>query len=163
MKKLLFLSLVFVVMCSAISCKKKNSSNNTNNNTVTPTACNGMNMCFKMNGSEESHDAMWKLQGSYYRIYWEQGSGNNFENIELDIYGTAPGTYTVSAYPTSGLAGFQYFINDYGNVKIIKGQSGTVEITAINGSEISGTFTITASDGSTTYEITEGKFIAVPQ
>ena len=163
MKKLLCLVAILLISL-ATSCKKKNSgNNNTNNNTVTPTACNGMNLCFKMNGTGESHDAVWKLQGSYYRIYWEQGSGSNFENIELDIYGTTPGTYTVSAYPTAGLAGFQYFINDYGNVKIIKGQSGTVEITGINGSEISGTFTITASDGSTTYEITEGNFIAVPQ
>ena len=68
MKKLLCLVAILLISL-ATSCKKKNSgNNNTNNNTVTPTACNGMNLCFKMNGTGESHDAVWKLQGSYYRI-----------------------------------------------------------------------------------------------
>jgi hypothetical protein len=160
MKKLFYLALFFGLACAAVSCKKKKNSNNNN---VTPTACNGMNLCFKMNGTEESHNATWKVLSNRYRIYWEEGSGNNYKNIELDMYGTTTGTYSISSNPSTGQSGFQYFINDNGTSKNIQGQSGTVEITAINGTQITGKFTITASDGSTTYEITEGNFVAVPQ
>ena len=127
------------------------------------TACNGMNLCFKMNGTEESHNATWKVLTNRYRIYWEETVGGVYKNIELDMYGTAVGSYAISTSPAAGQAGFQYYTNGNGTTQNIQGQSGTVEITAINGTQITGKFTISASDGSTTYEITEGNFVAVPQ
>lgn len=82
----------------------------------------------------------------------------------MDVYGTAVGKYTVAANPTTGQAGFQYYKKAGSSEKNIQGQSGTVEITKIDGTKITGTFTVTAKDAtSTTYEITEGNFVAVPQ
>lgn len=156
MKRILHLTLVLGFLLLAAACKKDN--NNNNNNTPT-TACNGMNLCFKMNGTEESHNATWKVLNNRYRILWEEGSGNTYKNIELDMYGTTTGTYAINTNPSAGQAGFQYF----STANNIVGQSGTVEIIAINGTQITGKFTITASDGTTTYEITDGNFVAVPQ
>ena len=157
MKRILHLTLLLGFILLAACKKDKNNNNNTT------AACNGMNLCFKMNGTEESHNATWKLLTNRYRILWEEGSGNNYKNIEMDMWGSTTGTYAINATPSTGQAGFQYYINDNGAVKNIQGQSGTVEITAINGTQITGKFTVTASDGTTTYEITDGNFIAVPQ
>ncbi len=159
MKKLLLLSSAFVLMISLFSCKKNDDNNPGNNNNNT--ACNGMNLCFKMDGTQESHNATWKVLSNRNRIYWED-AGTPYKNIEIDFYGTTTGTYQISANPSSGQAGFQYFIGG-SNGKNIQGQSGTLEVTSINGTQISGTFTVTASDGSTTYQITDGNFVNVPQ
>ncbi len=161
MKKYILITLALVVTVTLGACKKNDPAPTTNNNN-SPTACNGMNLCFKLDGTDESHNATWKvINNNRNRIFWEEGSGNSYKNIEIDVYGTTTGTYNISSNPGSGDAGFQYFIAN-GN-KNIQGQSGTVEITAINGTKISGKFTVTASDSSTTYQITDGNFVEVPQ
>lgn len=159
MKKLSLLLMVFVFAISIFSCKKKDNNNQGSNNNNT--ACNGMNLCFKIDGTQESHNATWKVLTDRNRIYWED-AGTPYKNIEIDFYGTTTGTYQISANPTTGQAGFQYFIGGTGG-KNIQGQSGTLEVTSISGTQITGTFTVTASDGSTTYQITEGNFVNVPQ
>jgi len=159
----LLTSLVVLAVFSIVACKKTSTPATTTPTTAT-TACNGMNLCFKMDGTSESHNATWKVLTDRYRIYWEESSGANFNNIEMDIYGNAVGKYTVVDNPKSGQAGFQYYKKAGSAEKNIQGQSGTVEITKIDGTKITGTFTVTAKDASsTTYQITEGNFVAVPQ
>lgn len=161
-KQLAVLLSILFLSIGVYSCSKKDKTTTT---TPTPaaTACNGKNFCMKMDGTQITQDAKWKLITDRYRIYWEEGSGNNYKNIELDIYATAVGTYPINANPTAGNAGFQYYIKDNATVKNIQGESGTVEITSIANDKISGKFTITAKDGGTTYQITEGNFVNVPK
>ncbi|MEZ5015781.1 MAG: DUF6252 family protein [Flavipsychrobacter sp.] len=159
MKKNILFATILMMTVAIFACNKK--SNTTTPATPTTTACNGMNLCFDLDGTNESHNATWKVLTNRNRIYWEEGSGNTYKNIELDVYGTTTGVYNITANPKAGEAGFQYFITN-GN-KNIQGQSGTVEVTAINGTQITGKFTITASDGTKTYQITNGQFVNVPQ
>lgn len=164
MKKLtsLITAICVTTVFTIVACKKDSTTTTptTNNNT----ACNGMNLCFKMDGTSESHNGTWKVLSSRYRVYWEESAGSNYKNIELDIYGTTTGTYNIAANPAAGQAGFQYYIKDGNGEKNIQGQSGTVELTAIGSNDITGKFTVTAKDGSgKTYEITEGNFVALPK
>lgn len=141
-----------------IACKKKTT---TTTPTTPATACNGMNLCFKMDGTLETHNATWKVLSDRYRLVWEEGSGTTYKNIEIDIYTTATGTYNVVSSPASGKAGFQYYIQN-GN-KNIQGESGTITISNIGTSSISGTFSLTAKEGTTTHQVTEGNFVSVPK
>jgi hypothetical protein len=128
-------------------------------------ACNGMNLCFKMNGTQYTMNANWTTPPSRNRVYWEEGSGANYKNIELDIYGSTTGTYNVdTSSSATNRAAFQYFINEGGTTKNIQGLSGTVNLTEITATTISGNFTISAKDQTgATYEITEGNFVSVPK
>lgn len=165
MKKLtsLITAIAVIITFSIVACKKKSTTTTPTNNTTT-TACNGKNLCFKLDGTEQSHNGTWKVLSNRYRVYWEETSGSNYKNIELDIYGTTTGKYTVAANPTTGQAGFQYYIKDGSGEKNIQGQSGTVELTGIGSNDITGKFAISAKDASgKSYEITEGNFIAVPK
>lgn len=160
----LLTSILVITIFSLVACKKNDPAPATTTTTTTSTACNGMNWCFKLDGTSESHNGTWKVLTDRYRIYWEESSGANYNNIEMDIYGTAVGKYTVVTDPKAGQAGFQYYKKAGSSEKNIQGQSGTVEITKIDGTKITGTFTVTAKDGSgTTYQVTEGNFVAVPQ
>jgi hypothetical protein len=163
MKKLtvVITTIAVIGIFSMIACKKDKTTTPTNNTTTA--ACNGMNLCFKLDGISESHNSTWKILSTRYRVYWEETSGSNYKNIELDIYGTTTGTYNIVANPVAGQAGFQYYIDGSGE-KNIQGQSGTVELTTVGGNDISGKFTVTAKDAAgKTYEITEGNFVAVPK
>ena len=154
-------SIIVLGIFLMVACKK---SSDPAPATPAATACNGMNLCFKLDGTSESHNGTWKVLSDRYRIYWEESAGTNYNNIEMDIYGTSTGKYTIVASPSAGQAGFQYYKKTGSSEKNIQGQSGTVEITKIDGTKITGVFTITAKDGSgTTYQITEGNFVAVPQ
>jgi len=152
-------ALTLAVMLLAIGCKKDETTQATPS---AQTACNGKNLCMKIDGKTLEQDAKWKtINSGRTRILWEEGSGTTYKNIELDIYGTAKGTYTVSANPTSGQAGFQYYENTGMN---LEGQSGTVEVTSTDNNTYTGTFTITTKDqNGNTVEITEGNFVKVPQ
>lgn len=163
---------LFIAMLGMIcfaACKKTTTTTPTQTTPAAQTACNGMNLCFKMDGTEESHDAKWLKIGANatnpdrYRIYWEEGTGNSYKNIELDVFASATGTYNVNnnSPHVANDASFQYFSAGGTN---IEGTSGTVTITSIdnNNNTISGTFTITATDGSNTIEITDGNFVNVP-
>ncbi|MBS1773628.1 MAG: hypothetical protein JST82_12280 [Bacteroidetes bacterium] len=159
----LLTSILVVAVFSMVACKKSNTTTSTTPTTPT-TACNGMNLCFSLDGTSESHNASWKVLTDRYRIYWEESSGTNYNNIEMDIYATAVGKYTVVANPKSGQAGFQYYKKAGSVEKNIQGESGTVEITKIDGTKITGTFTVTAKDAAgTAYQVTDGNFVAVPQ
>ena len=158
MNKNILITTVLMMSISLFACTKKSST--TTPVTPTNTACNGMNLCFDLDGVNESHDAKMLLLNGRQRVYWEEGTGNTYKNIELDVYGSTTGTYNISPNPQTGDAAFQYYITN-GN-KNIQGQSGTVEVTAIDGTMMSGKFTITASDNGTTYQIANGNFVNVP-
>ncbi len=166
-KHLLIATTVFAVLglFTMVACKKDPPKPTTSTPTPT-TVCSGGNLCFKLDGTQETYTAEWRkipAVGSNperYRIYWEKSGGS--ENIEIDVYATATGTYNIkngTPYAVND-AGFQY----YKGSKNIVGQSGTVEITNIDNTNntITGKFTVTASDGTTTYQVTDGNFEKVP-
>lgn len=150
-----------------VGCNKTTTTPNNNNNNNTPTACNGKTLCFKFDGTAESYDATWRVisvppAADRNRIYWE---GSNGDNIEIDIYANATGTYNIkdgNPY-AAGDAAFQYYKPSAG--KILYGKSGTITITEINttNNTISGNFTVTAGDGTNSHQITEGNFVNVPK
>lgn len=155
MKKLATL-LSLVVLMGA--CKKKESS------TPTPASdpCKGMNLCFMLDGTQKSQNAKWRvIAGSNprNRIYWEEGSGTSYKNIEIDFYGDTTGTYSIVAAPAAGQAGFQYY--EAGGAANISGVSGSLKITKFDGTKVSGTFTCDAADGAKTHKITEGNIVDV--
>lgn len=168
MTSMVVLSVFFVVACNKTNTTPTVSTTpNTPSNPTTP-SCNGGNICFKLDGNQEVYTADWlKIAANStaperYRIYVAMNGGAN-PNIELDVFATVVGTYTVANNkpPLVNDAGFQYFEQ---NGRNIRGASGTVEITNIDNTNntISGKFTITGDDNGTTYQITEGNFENVP-
>ncbi len=129
------------------SCKKDGS------------ACEGGNLCFNLNGTEVSVTAVGKsLPNNRNRLYWETGSGNNYRNVEIDIYGDSEGTYTIKEDAgTNGDAAFQYFINEGGSTVNHVGISGALTLTSVSGGW-SGTFSGSVTDGTQNLPLTDGKF-----
>jgi hypothetical protein len=119
-------------------------------------------ICFKLNGTDVQVDAVWfDINGQRTRIYYENGSGTSYENIEIDFYGTSPGSYPVVGQNwSSGDASFQYFkANGTGGAS---GNSGTVEISEL-GSTVSGTFSVSGTDAQgNAVQITDGVINRVP-
>jgi hypothetical protein len=154
------LTLFLLVCIAATSCKKSSNSNSTN------TACNGKNLCMKIDGTQLSEDAKWTVISSgRRRIFWETGTGAAYQNIELDMYDTVAttGTYTVSQNPVAGQAGFQYYAPSLS--KNLAGTSGTVTLTSVANNMLTGSFVITAKDITTgaVSQVTEGNFVNVPK
>lgn len=154
MKKHITLSIAMLLLGAAtlVSCKKEKDG------------CEGGNLCFTLNGNNVSVNAVRKtLPNDRYRLYWEEGSGNNYKNIELDIFGNTTGEYTFTENSGSlGDAGFQYYINDNGTASNYQATSGTLEVTSVDNNVWTGTFTGTVTDGSNSYELKDGKFFEVP-
>lgn len=170
----LFTTVVVAGLFTMVACKKDTTTpnNNNNNNNNTPTACSGALMCFKLDGTDMTYssDVVWKklpaagTNPARYRIYWEKSGGA--ENIEMDVFADAVGTYNVKK-------GSPYAVNDAGfqlwqsSGMYLVGVSGTVEITNIDNTNntISGKFTITTEDqnnSNATKQVTEGNFVNVP-
>ncbi|MBZ0099178.1 MAG: hypothetical protein K8F30_08845 [Taibaiella sp.] len=169
-KQLLVLTTALAVigLFTVVACKKSTTTpnNNNNNNNNNSGACSGGNLCFKLDGTQETYTAEWrKITGSAprYRVYWE--SADQKQNIEIDMYGTAVGVYNVKETGhVAGDAGFQRWEN---GGKDIRGVSGTIEITEVDNSNntISGKFTVSSIDRNNSnapHEITEGNFEKVP-
>ncbi len=159
-------ALAVIGLFTVVACKKSTTTpnnNNNNNNNNNSGACSGGNLCFKLDGTQETYTAEWrKITGSAprYRVYWENTNGS--QNIEIDVYGDAVGTYTVKE--TGHAAGDAEFQRWENGGKNIAGISGTIEITAIDNT-ISGKFTLSGIDKNNSnapHEITEGNFEKVP-
>jgi hypothetical protein len=154
----LTICLSIFTLTTFIACKKSDD------NGGSTSACNGMNFCMKVDGTTISKNATWKVLSNRNRILWEEGTGTGSTNVELDIYGSTTGAYSIAPSPGAGGAGFQYFMGSAAGGKNIVGQSGTVKVTAVTGTTMSGTFTVVGKDAAgTTYQITDGNFVAVPQ
>ena len=135
--------------------------------TSTPTTvCSGGNLCFKLDGTQETYTAEWRkltTTPTRYRVYWENANGS--QNIEMDMYGTTVGVYNVKETGhAANDAGFQHWQNGGKN---ISGIYGTIEITEIDNTNntISGKFTVSGIDKNNSdapHEITEGNFEKVP-
>ncbi len=96
---------------------------------------------------------MFVYNGSKVRVYWEIGENASFEQVELDIYGLAPGTYDVNDLATPGSAFLQYFSSADGTNNAAY---GTVEVTALDtNGVVTGTFDLTMKDST---KIIDGKF-----
>ena len=164
MKKVILNSFIVlsVLAVSVSSCKKDDDtpepSTPTVNNTPTPTndPCNGdPGFCMDYGTVNKSGPAkLFVYNGSRTRVYWENGTGSTFEQVELDIEGLVPGTYNVDGLAIPGSsANVQYYSTANG---VVNPAYGTVTVTAldtING--VTGTFTVTMQDST---KITNGKF-----
>ena len=152
-------------MLASAACNKSDDDNTNNNNNNSSVCATGSNFCMKVDGNTISKNATWKVLSNRNRILWEEGSGNSYVNVELDIYGTTTGAYTISASPgAASSAGFQYFMGSAAGNKNITGQSGTVNVTSIDGTTITGNFTVVGKDAAgNNYQITDGHFVSVAQ
>lgn len=123
---------------------------------VATNPCDGdAEFCMDFGGTVKSGDATVSDLGSgRWRVYWTTGSGNDYEQIELDIYGSDVGEYDVDGSGNAGTASIEYFHATDG---VEEGTSGTVEVTTWDptGDGITGTFTCTTDAGT---EITAGNF-----
>lgn len=159
--KTLIASLLAVGLLSALtSCKKDDPEEE---ETTTPATtmldpCNGDDgFCMMFGATEKSGAAkLTDLTNSSWdkvRIYWEKGSGTEFEQVELDIYATGPGTYNVTDLFTTDAAFMQYYSQAGGTVNAAY---GTVTVTELDiDGNTSGTFNITMKDST---KVTNGIF-----
>jgi hypothetical protein len=134
------------------------------NNDDDDAACgDNVNFCVTIGSEEISGNASYIIITTgtpRHRVLWEEGSGATYKNIELDIYTSAltTGTYNFSATPTTGQAALQYFVNGQSFV----GGTGSVTISSVSGSEVSGTFSGSVTFNSDTRTVSDGNFVNVP-
>lgn len=158
MKKLFQKIIILSVVLSStvfVGCKKDDDEEPKK---TTPTACNGGNFCMIYDGVQKSGTATFKtLTNGNKRIYWENGSTSNFEQVELDINGSGVGEYNIETSGNVGTAEFEFFSIANG---VAEGISGKVIITKYDpsGSGVSGTFYANTDNGKT---VSDGKFIDV--
>lgn len=114
----------------------------------------GVEFCMSFGGTTKSGDADLTDLTGRYRIYWTTGAGNDYEQVELDIYGSTVGTYTIASSGANGTADFEYYHATNG---VEEGASGTLEVTTWDptGVGLTGTFTVTTDKGT---EVTSGNF-----
>ena len=135
-----------------VSCKKEKGT------------CEGGNFCFNLNGTDVSVNAVrLSLPNGRFRLYWEEGSGNPYKNIELDIFGSSTGGYSFKENAgAAGDAGFQYYINENGTQINYQATGGTLNLVSVDGNAWSGNFSGTVTDGTDSYELKDGTFFEVP-
>lgn len=114
----------------------------------------GVEFCMSFGGTTKSGGAEVTDLTGRYRVYWTTGTGNDYEQVELDIYGSAVGTYTISNSGANGTADFEYYHATNG---VEEGASGTLEVTTWDptGVGLTGTVTVTTDNGT---EVTSGNF-----
>lgn len=145
----------------AISAGILSMSSCNNNDDEDPAACSGnVNFCVQIGSEQISGNASYTVitTGSQrHRISWEEGSGNNYRNVELDIYTTslANGSYTLAENPTAGQAQLQYYTNGQGFIST----SGTVEVTNASSTAVSGTFSGTVNYNGDSRQVSGGNFV----
>jgi len=123
--------------------------------TIPVSACATGNFCMIYDGVQKSGNATFKaLANGRNRIYWESGSAGTFEQVELDIYGSAVGDYTIDTTGAVGTANIEYYSASSGVGEAV---SGKVTITSFDpaGTGVTGTFNGTTDNGKL---ITDGKF-----
>lgn len=104
-----------------------------------------INFCMDYGGVEKSGMASLLDLTSRYRIYWTEGSGAAYEQVELDMYISDTGTYDIDTTHSSGTVAFQYFHATDG---VNNGLSGTLIITTWDptGDGVIGTFEVEMED-----------------
>ncbi len=134
------------------SCKKKEEEKKEE---TSQTGCpDNANFCMKFGSEQISGNAeLSEPPGGRVRVYWATTSGT-YRQVELDIYGSAAGTFDVDTTYATGTAVFEYF--DAGGT-VTQGVSGTVTVDEFDpdGSGLSGSFSLTTDNGTT---VTNGHF-----
>jgi hypothetical protein len=163
-KTLLAASIIFGV--SITSCNKEEDQptpeaveETTITTATTSDPCNGdPGFCMDYGTVNKSGPAkLFVYNGSRTRVYWENGSGSAFEQIELDIEGLVAGTYNVDGLAIPGSsANVQYYSAANGVVNPAYGTVIVSSLDTING--VTGTFTVTMQDST---KITNGKFTTI--
>lgn len=123
----------------------------------TSTACNGGDgFCMNYGGVEKSGAAKLTVQSrnNKVRVFWEKGSGNAFEQLELDLYSVSDtGNFNVNDLAGNKSAFMQYYSISGGSVNVAY---GTVTVTKMDTTTgVSGTFDVTMKDST---KITNGVF-----
>lgn len=156
MKNLRTLLSILAVSIFLLACESDDENDPVSGN------CPAGKVCFKLNGADVQVNAVWyDINGQRTRIYYENGSGANYENIEIDFYGSSTGDYPIVGQNwSSGDASFQFFkANGSGG---FSGSSGTIKISQ-KSSTISGTFTASGKDAQgNTVQVTDGVINQVP-
>lgn len=161
MRKIVF-SLLIIGGIVATSCEKEKDP-------VEPAATcpSGINICATFGTEKVEGQAVWyriPLQ-KRYRILWEEGTDDNYKNVEFDVYTAdtvlAPGIYTINSSRNQGTAALQY----YKTRVAWAGTAGTLEIKTVSGSRMDGVFTgtVTNPNSNETLTITAGVLQAVPR
>lgn len=168
MKKLILKTLVvsgIILGIGFTSCSKDEDQPTPTPTAVAPVVippndpCNGdPGFCMDYGSVNKSGPAkLFVLNTNRVRVYWEKGSGSTFEQVELDIYGLASGTYNVDGATTQGVsANVQYFSVANGTVNPAYGTVTVSTLDTING--VTGTFNVTMQDST---KITNGKFTSI--
>lgn len=121
--------------------------------------CNGdPGFCMNYGSVNKSGAAkLFVFNANRIRVYWDNGSGSTFEQVELDIYGITSGTYNVDGMTTLGTsAKLQYFSIAGGTVNPAYGTVTVSTLDTING--VTGTFNVTMQDST---KVTNGKFTSI--
>lgn len=144
------LMLGFCLVVFACSKEKETDSTDTS-------GCeNGASFCMTYDGTVKSGTAKLSVaNNNRYRIFWEKTTSGGFEQLELDIYGNASGTFMVDTTKLPGTAEFEYFSTNPQTLE--EGITGTINVTSFDPTAgASGTFSLTTLSG---IKITNGNFI----
>jgi hypothetical protein len=160
--KLTTLTIVFSIAIIFASCGEDNTP--TGNNPPAG-ACGTGNLCFKLDSILITVTADWReINPTRYRIQWEETTGMDYRNIEIDIYGNTAGSYPIDTTHAAWTSGFQYYTNIGGTVTNWRGVSGSVELGPISSdNKLTGTFSGTVIAGSESKQVNEGNFVSVPK
>lgn len=160
MKKWLFLSILLTPVL-LVSCEKSGGGG-------TGVCGSSVNVCFDLDGNTVSMQAEWfQVNPTRFRIYWEETSGSNYKNLEVDLYNNiSVRSYTITSSPSSdGEASFQYYLNVGGVQSNYQGTSGSVSVTAFSSDQITGNFSLMVNEAvsGNNFSITNGHIDAVPK
>lgn len=148
------LSLLFCIAAVTFTSCKKDDDDAT-------TACSsGNNFCFKLDGTLIEGNAIFReINPTRLRVQWETNTGGTYKNVEIDIYASATGTYSVDTTYSANTAALQYYDGEG-----FYGTTGEVKVNNLSATSISGTFkgTVTDNQGNSK-QITEGNFASVPK
>lgn len=161
MKKIILLSGFIISISLFFSCSKDDDQPEpapvvvpTPTPTQTSDPCNGdPGFCMDYGSVNKSGSAkLFVYNSSRVRVYWENGSGNSFEQVEFDINSLNAGTYNIDGTAAS----LEYFSIAGGAVSAAYGTVIVTTLDTING--VTGTFTATMQDST---KITNGKFTSI--
>ncbi len=159
MKTILRLSWVLALpLCFVLSFSACDKDDDKDSNTGNSACAGGVAFCMEYGSTNKSGAAtLSQPLGGRYRVYWEKTAGGSFEQVELDIYGSATGTYSIDTTGATGTAVFEYFSTTGG---ANKGVSGTLTVSQFdpNGNGLTGTFTVGTADGTL---VKNGHFVNV--
>jgi len=169
MKKVLVNTILATIVMAGISitsCSKDEETPTpeetvTTTTTPTPTSdpCNGdPGFCMDYGTVNKSGPGqLFVYNGNKVRVFWDEGSGSSFEQVELDIEGLTAGVYNIDGLAIPGSsANVQYYSAANGVVNPAYGTVTVTTLDTING--VTGTFTATMQDST---KITNGKFTSI--